>query len=477
MPRGFFYYLTVQINSGLIYNEFYWSYIRMIEKRYKRTNPYLTIIGSFAAIIAVGCLLLMLPFASSSGKSIGIINSLFMATSAVCVTGLSVVTVGVDFTVFGKVVMAALMEVGGLSFITIAVFFFTMLGAKIGITDSFMIRESLNQSSVKGLVPLVRKIVGISLSVQFLGTVINAFEFNKIYGSVPKAMGVSLFHSIASFNNAGFDVFGPDSMIPFRDNAVINITTMSMIFIGSLGFIVWDDIYRKKKWKKLKLHSKIVLVTTACLVIGGALIIKLTLRDPDFTWLQAAFASITCRTAGFTTYDLSALKDYPAAYLVFVFLMIIGASPCSTGGGIKTTTLAVVVLVLISYAKGQSTRVFKRRIGDSQIFKAFVLIGLCVAVVGTGTFLVSAIQPDIILAGGEKAGFAEILFEVASAFSTTGLSMGITSALNGANRVLLCLIMFCGRLGPLTIIGVVNKNWMSESKESIQYVEENVIIG
>lgn len=448
-----------------------------MKKNLKKTNPYLIIIISFAGVIAIGCVLLLLPAASSTGKSIGLVNSLFMATSAVCVTGLSVVTVGVDFTVFGKVVMAFLMEIGGLSFITIAVFFFAMLGARIGVTDRFIIRESLNQSSVKGLIPLVKKIVFISFSIQLAGALINAFEFVKYYETLGQAMGVSIFHSIAAFNNAGFDVFGPSSMILFKDNVPINLTTMVMIFLGSMGFVVMDDIIKKRSWKKLTLHSKIVLIATAVLVVGGTLLIKLTLRDPSFSWLQAAFSSITCRTAGFTTYDLANLKDYPASHIIFVLLMIIGASPCSTGGGIKTTTAAVMILSVVSYAKGKRTNVFKRKIGEAQIFKAYVLIGLCVLVVSIGTFLVSVIQPDIILADGTKAGLAEILFEVASAFSTTGLTMGITTALNSANRVLLCLIMFCGRLGPLTIVGVVNKNWMSESKEAIQYVEENIIIG
>lgn len=448
-----------------------------MKKRLKKTNPYFTIILSFAGVIAIGCILLLLPIASSTGKSIGLVNALFMATSAVCVTGLSVVTVCVDFTVFGKVVMALLMEIGGLSFITIAVFFFTMLGARIGLTDRFLIRESLNQSSVKGLITLIRKIVYISISVQLAGAIINTFELVKYYETFGQAMGVSIFHSVSAFNNAGFDIFGTSSMIPLKDNVLINTTTMAMIFLGSMGFIVMDDIFKKKSWNKLTLHSKIALITTLILVVGGTLLIKLTLRDPSFSWLQAAFSSITCRTAGFTTYDLANLKDYPASYIVFVLLMIIGASPCSTGGGIKTTTVAVMILAMVSYAKGKSTNVFKRKIGEAQIFKAYVLIGLCVLVVSMGTFLVSAIQPDIILADGTKAGLAEILFEVASAFSTTGLSMGITTALNSANRVLLCLIMFCGRLGPLTIIGVVNNNWMSESKEAIQYVEENIIIG
>ena len=378
--------------------------------------------------------------------------------------------------------MVILMEIGGLSFITIAIFFYTMIGAKIGVSNRFLLREALNQSSVSGLIPLVRKIVIISFSVQILCAGINMFSFVNYFDNWWDALGVSLFHSASAFNNAGFDIFGDlgeDSLIRFKDDILVNMTTISMIIIGSCGFVVLDDIFKKKfKWKRFSLHSKIAIVTTLFLIFGGALFIKATLRDPDFTWLQALFGSITCRTAGFTTYNLANLKDYPGAYLIYTVLMLIGASPCGTGGGVKTTTLAVVLIAIVFYARGKSARAFGRKISNEQIFKAFVLIGMCVIIVFLGTFLVSIVQTDRTLAGTtETYGMQEILFEVASAFSTTGLSMGITTSLNAGSRIILCFIMFFGRLGPLTIIGVVNKNWLGASKEEIKYVEENVIIG
>ena len=444
----------------------------------KKLHPYIVIILSFLSIIIAGTIALILPFATNSHESIGFTKSLFMSTSAVCVTGLSVVNVGADFTLYGQIVMIILMEIGGLSFITIAVFFFTMIGAKIGVSSRFLLRESLNQNTASGLIGLVRKIVLISLFIQAAFAAINMIELVKIYPTTEEALRVAIFHSAASFNNAGFDVFGSESMIPYKDNLILNSTTMGMIILGSMGFVVMDDIFRKKfKWRNFSLHTKLSLVTTLVLIFGGALLIKLTLRDPEFSWLQSLFGSITCRTAGFTTYDLSNLKNYPAAYMIFIILMMIGASPCSTGGGVKTTTFAVVIIAMFYFSMGKSIRAFKRKISHEQIFKAFVLLVFAIFIVIVGSFLVCINQPNMAYADGTKIGMNEIFFEVVSAFSTTGLSMGITNTLNPLNRILLCFIMFSGRLGPLTIIGVLNKNWMGYSNEDIQFIEESVIIG
>ena len=447
-----------------------------------KIHPYIIIIVSFLGIIIAGTILLVMPFTTKDFRTIGFVDSLFMATSAVCVTGLSVVNVGTTFTIYGKIVMMILMEIGGLSFITIAIFFYTMIGAKIGVSNRFLLREALNQSSVSGLVSLVRKIVIISFSVQLICAGINMFVFVKYYDTWYNALGASLFHSASAFNNAGFDIFGgidSDSLILFKDDVLINMTTIAMIILGSCGFVVMDDLFKKKfKWKKLTLHSKLAISTTIALIVMGTLFIKAAIREDGFSWLQALFGSVTCRTAGFTTYDLANLKDYPAAYVIYVILMLIGASPCGTGGGVKTTTIAVVIIAIFFYARGKQARAFGRKISNEQIFKAFVLIGTCVIIVVLGSFLVAIVQTDRTLVGTtEEFGIQEILFEVSSAFSTTGLSMGITTSLNAGSRIILCFIMFFGRLGPLTIIGVVNKNWLGASKEEIQYVEENVIIG
>ena len=435
----------------------------------RKIHPYFIIILTFLGVIFTGTLFLLFPVSGGNGKSIGFVDALFMSTSAVCVTGLGTVNVASGLSLFGKVILAILMEIGGLSILTIAIFFFTVLGAKLSVSNKFLLREALNQSSVKGVTTLVIKIIIWSSIIQTVGVILNMFALVPYFdGNFSKALGYSIFHSIASFNNAGFDAFGTDSMIGFKDNLMLNTSTMFLIIFGGIGFVVLSDIIKKRNWKLLQLHTKIVLITTGALIFFGALLIKLTAWT-DISWLQAFFTSVTCRTAGFTTYDMSELTKHPATYVIILFLMFIGASPCSTGGGIKTTTLAVALISTVYYARCKKAKVFKRKIDDAQIFKSFVLIGVGVMIVVFGTFIVSAAQPGL--------GLMESLFEVVSAFSTTGLSMGITSSLNVFNKLFICLIMFTGRLGPLTIIGLVNKNWMTESNEEIQYVEESVIIG
>ena len=439
----------------------------------KRISPYTIIILSFVGVVLLGTLCLAMPFASTTGESHGFVNSLFMSTSCVCVTGLGVVNPSTDYTMFGQITMIVLIEIGGLSFITIAVFFFTILGARIGVGSSFMLREALNQSSTNGVITLVRKIIVISFSIQIICAGINLIPIIKITnGDWGQAILMTLYHSAASFNNAGFDIFpGSISMIEYADNIILNITTIVMIVLGGIGFIVIDDVLRKRRWSKLSLHTKMTLVVTLMLITLGTVLIKLTYLDLSF--MQSLFASVTCRTAGFTTFDCSTLADHPATYLIMILLMIIGASSCSTGGGVKTSTFAIICITIGYYAVGKKTKLFKRSIADNQIFKAFVLVNVSVIFVVVSTFIVSVAQSI----SGDALGFQEVFFEVVSAFSTTGLSMGVTGALNTFNRIFLCFVMLFGRLGPLTVIGVVNKNWMADFKEPIGYPEENVIIG
>lgn len=459
----------------------------------KKIHPYLYIILSFVLIIAVGTILLLLPFSYTaeyrSTTYVGdyIANAFFMSSSAVCVTGLSVMPISVadNMSLFGQIVMILLMEIGGLSIITIAVFFFTIIGAKIGISNRFLLRESLNQNSLKGITSLVKSIVLLSVIVQSVGILVNwypLFEYTKYLsggsGNVGKALFISIFHAAASFNNAGFDIFGADGMLVFASDAymnyglsfgsmlTINLSTMIMIVTGSIGVVVIQDLFKSKfKWKRLNLHTKITIIATVILIVLGALLLKLTCFKMG--WLEAFFTSITCRTAGFQTYRMSDLPS--ASAVICMVLMIIGASPCSCGGGIKTTTFAIIVIAIYHYSIGKKTKAFYRGISDSQIFKAFVLTNVAIIISVLTTAIIVAIQPNFDL--GDTA------FEAVSAFSTTGLSRGITTSLYIPNKVIVSFLMLFGRLGPLTVIGVINKNWMSSSKEAIQYVEESVIIG
>ena len=439
----------------------------MIKGKKLRVHPYILIIMTFLGVILLGTFTLMLPISVNDGQLLNFVDALFTSTSCVCVTGLTVINVASRLSIFGKIVTALLMEIGGLSFLTIAVCFFALLGGKIGIGNRYLLKETLNQNSIAGIVQLVKRIIIISFVIQFVGAILNYLALMKYYDyNFLKTLGYSIYHSVASFNNAGFDIFGSDSMIPFKDDILLNISTMLLIICGGLGFIVISELVFKHSLRKLSIHSKIVLIMTFILIILGMLVFKLSMYN-DITWLQALFTSVTCRTAGFTSISLNELP--PAAYIMSIVLMFIGASPCSTGGGIKTTTLMVIFLTFIYYAQGKKPRLFHRRIADSSIFKAFVLFSITVLFVLTGTLIIGLIQPELT--------FEKLLFEVVSGFSTTGLTMGITTSLNTASRLIVCLLMFFGRIGPLTIIGVVNHNWMTESKENIQYVEERIIVG
>ena len=459
----------------------------------KKIHPYLYIIFTFISVIVIGMILLSLPFAYNKEyieeTSIGnyFANAFFMSSSAVCVTGLSVMPSGLigDMSVFGKIVMILLMEIGGLSIITIAVFFFTIMGAKIGISNSFILRESLNQKTSKEITNLVKSIVILSVTVQVLGILINwypIFEYTKYLnggtGNVGEALFMSVFHAAASFNNAGFDILGPESTVMFSSAehasygisaasmVTFNISTMLMIFCGGIGIVVFKDVFKCRfKWKKMNLHTKITLITTVCLIVFGTLFVKLTCMEMG--WLEALFTSITCRTAGFQTYRMSELT--PAASMVCMTLMLIGASPCSCGGGIKTTTFAIIMMSIFFYARGKKAKAFNRSLEHDQILKAFILVNVAICSCIFVSAIVVWIQPDLNL--------GDVLFEVVSAFSTTGLSRGITTDLAISNKVIISFMMLLGRLGPLTVIGTVNKNWINPPKEMIRYVEESVIIG
>lgn len=436
-------------------------------KRKRKRIPYKVIVLSYLSVIIVGTILLWLPWSTRSGEQLKFIEALFMATSSVCVTGLSVVTnVGTTFTVFGKVVIAILIEIGGLSFITFAVFFFIITGAKIGIANRFLIKEALNQNALMGIVKLIKVIVKISFLIQLIGVMINFFAL-KSYYPFWKTIGISIFHSISSFNNAGFDIFETElSMIPYSSNLLLNINTMILIILGGIGFLVIDEVIRKRKWQKFSLNTKIVLQTTIFLIIAGTVLLKMAMKN-EYTWLEAIFQSVSARTAGFASSDTSQLNN--PAYLTILSLMIIGASPGSTGGGLKTTTFFVLIATIVSYARGKPTSAYYRKIHHDSVFKAFSLVALALMFLFLIILSISFSEPNL--------GLREIIFEVFSAFGTVGLSMGITNQLNTISLILLSSTMFVGRLGPLTMISIWNSRWLSETEGNIQYVEERIIIG
>ena len=439
----------------------------------KNISPYFKICFTFAIVILLGALLLMLPFAVNAGyESLNFVDALFMATTSVCVTGLTVVpNIGAEISVFGKIVIALLIEIGGLSFITIFTLFIVLMGCKIGISNRFLLKESLNSNSLKGIVGFIKKVVFMALSFQTFGFILNCLAFSAYSDKPLTVIGVALFHTIASFNNSGLDIFGDLgvagdlSMIPFSADIFVNINTMILIVIGGLGFMVIDDIFRKRRWKKFSISTKIVLLTTLFLIFAGALLLKLA--NNSNTWLECFMMSISSRTAGFQTIQCADLNT--GEFCVINFLMFIGASPGSTGGGIKTTTFFVIIITIITIALGKKPVVFKREIARGIIVKSLALATTAILFCFVAVFLICLIDPNLEV---EK-----IIFEVISAFSTTGLSMGITQSLSWGSELVIIFMMYFGRLGPLTILSLINRNWRTGSENGVRYVEEKVVIG
>ncbi len=437
----------------------------------KRIPPLVVIVLSFALIILIGMLLLKLPFAVNDGQYLRWVDSLFLATSAVCVTGLvPIPNIGETLSVFGKIILCLLVQIGGLGFVTIGVFVLTIIGAKIGLSERYLIKEALNQNKATELIKLVKSIVFTTLIIEAIGCVFNFMVFIQDFDFF-KALGISIFHSVSSFNNAGFDILGSTSLITYSDNVLLNITTTSLIILGGIGFVVIRDVIEHRSFTKLSIHSKIVIKMTIGLIITGTLFLKLSEGD-NITWLQAYFQSVTARTAGFST--ISYASVHSSTILIMILLMFIGASPCSTGGGIKTTTFYTMIKSITSFAKGKKTIVYNRKISEETKLKAFTLTVLA---------FMSALAVTLIILMLEKNNSLGItvenmLFETVSAIATVGLSVGITPILCPLSKILLCFLMFLGRLGPLTIIGLWKKNWaITVTEDQLDYIEEKIIIG
>ncbi|MGM9900200.1 MAG: TrkH family potassium uptake protein [Bacilli bacterium] len=450
-------------------------------KKKKKSSPFLIILLSFVIIIFLGTICFMLPFAST-GDNLTFVEALFTSTSAVCVTGLSVIpNIGETLTLFGKIVLATLIEIGGLGLITLTLFVITILGIKISIRNKFLLREALNQDSTVGISGILKAIVLITFSIQIVGTIINFFilkysvGFDGLGYTDIQILGYSAFHTISSFNNAGFDLFGASSLTDtmFSTNVLFNLNTMVLIILGGLGFIVILDLLSFKRWKNLQLHTKIVLITTLFLIIIGTLLLwGLT----DMNFLQALFQSVSARTAGFATKDLSEIRGTPG-FIIHIILMFVGASPCSVGGGIKTTTLFVLIISMFSYATGKKPIVFNRRIASASVIKAFTLVVLALSFIFTMSIIVSTIELNFGILQNKSHGLDEIIFEVFSAFGTVGNSTGITCELTVPSQLILCIVMFTGRLGPLTIMNLWNRHWLVDNTSDVKYVKKSIIIG
>ncbi|OMG48847.1 Trk family potassium uptake protein [Paenibacillus macerans] len=441
-------------------------------KKISFSPPQILVLG-FALIILLGSLLLMLPISSAAGEMLPFVDALFTATSATCVTGLVVVDTGTYFSTFGQIVIMLLIQVGGLGFMTMATLFSLVLKRKISLKDRLILQEAMNQNTMEGIVRLIRKVLLYSLVIESCAALLFAIRwaFDMPLG---RALYFGVFHAVSMFNNAGFDLFGEyRSLTLYVADPLVNFVAMFLIVSGGIGFIVLSDIIDFRRRRKLSLHSKVVLSMTSALIVVGALVIFIfeftnprTLAPLGWggKFWAALFQSVTPRTAGANTVDIGALRQ--ASQFFMIILMFIGASPSSTGGGIKTTTFTILVGAVISMIRGQSDLVlFRYRMAQERIFKAVTITMLAL-------FLVVAVA--MVLSTTEDASFLSILFETTSAFGTVGLSMGLTGKLTVIGKILISFTMFAGRLGLLTLAYALGPK---KGKELYRHPEGKMIIG
>lgn len=427
----------------------------------KRQSPGRIIALGFALVILLGSVLLMLPCSIQDGVTVRYIDALYTSTSAVCVTGLIAIDAGDTFTPLGQFFLGSLIQIGGLGVTAVGAGIILAMGKRVNLKGRSLIREAMNLDSGKGMVRFVKSIFLTTLVFELSGAVLSFTVFIQDYPPL-RAAGISLFHSVAAFNNSGFDILGNlQNMIPYRDNVMLNLVTCGLIFFGGIGFLVIQEILKKRFcWRKFSMHTKVVLSVSVVLIATGAVLIKLT---EDVTWLGAFFHSVSARTAGFSTYPLGTFST--PGLLVLTALMFIGASPGSTGGGIKTSTFFVLLQGIKSAATNETEKGFHYSIPSDAFRKAAVITLIALGVILTGTYLMVVMEPGISL--------MDALFEVTSAFGTVGLSTGITPGLSDGSKLLSVLIMYIGRLGPLTIASL----WHFTQGERIRYPNGNIAIG
>lgn len=436
------------------------------------TPPRVLALG-FAVIILTGAILLSLPLAAADGRPVPFLDALFTATSATCVTGLVVVDTGTRFSTFGQLVILTLIQIGGLGFMAVATIIMVLLGRRITLRDRLLIREAFNQVSLAGMVALVRAVIFLTLAVELSGALLLSLDFVPRFGW-GRGLYYSLFHAVSAFNNAGFDLMGGfRSFTSFVGNPLVSLTIAGLLIIGGLGFSVLIELVHLRSFRDLSLHAKLVLVTTAVLLLTGiSLILMLEWNNPrtlghlpfGVRLLASFFQSATPRTAGFNTLDIGSLR--PATLLILIVLMFIGASPGSTGGGVKTTTVGTLVATVWSTVRGQEEiGFFERRIPVELVLRALTIVSLSLGLLLAVTLGLTIVEPF---------PFLSLLFEATSAFGTVGLSTGITPYLSKAGRVLLIVLMYTGRLGPLTLTVAMAHHGRAVA---VKHPEERIIVG
>ena len=442
-----------------------------MKKKPVKLSPNQIIALGFLGIILAGALLLMLPIANRTGQGLSFLDSLFTSTSATCVTGLVVADTWTQFNFLGQLILLVLIQVGGLGYMTMVLMATMLLGRKVGLRQRSLMMESVSADRLSDVLTLLRYILGGTAVIEGIGAVLLAIRFVPELG-FSQGIWYAIFHSISAFCNAGFDLMGfrepYSSLTGYADDPLVNLTVCALILLGGLGFLVWREIWTKRlRLRRYSLHAKLMLAGTIALTLGGTALFFIAERDNLLSGMGAGeqilaslFQAVSPRTAGFNTVDLASLTS--GGGLLTIVLMFVGAGPGSTGGGVKVTTVVVCLLTLIAYIRGRrEVGAFNRRLDEEQIHRALAGVTLYMVLALTGGFLILATQPFPL---------QDALFEVFSAMSTVGLSTGITRDLSALNRGVLIVMMFCGRIGSLSMMMALAERLPPRVKDPVEHI-------
>lgn len=462
---------------------------KTLHKQYKKLGiSAVRRIGfSFFAVILIGSILLSLPMSHSVHSTSSYLDHLFVATSATCVTGLVTHVTASEYTLFGQIVIILLIQIGGLGFLTLMSMFFVLLKRKLTYANKIVMQEALNRNSLNETGIYIKRVIKYTVCFELIGAICLAFVFIPQFG-ILKGIYYSLFHAISAFCNAGFDILGNNSLVPYVGNIWINLVICGLIIAGGLGFVVWIDLrysylhykerfkyFKLKKYlQSLSLHTKIVLISTFTLIFGGTLVIFLleyhnTLQTLPLSQkiLASFFQSVTLRTAGFATVDMASLHQ--ATKFFMSMIMFIGGSPAGTAGGVKTVTFVIGLLYVRASMRGdENIHVFKRTIDDQIVKRVLTIMLISFAIALTGLFILSI---------SEQADFIDLLFEVFSAFATVGLTAGLTPTLTFVGKIVIIILMYIGRIGPITMILIFVRKYNAKKGKDVNYIKEHILIG
>lgn len=444
----------------------------MQKKNKRRLSPVQILALGFAIVIFIGACLLTLPISSRDGSMTPFVDCIFTSTSAVCVTGLVTLNTAEHWSYFGKTIIIMLIQIGGLGFMSFATMFSLLLGKRITLKERLIMQEAMNSFSLQGLVKLAKYVLIFTFSVEGIGALFLSTKFIPQYGPL-KGAYFSIFHSISAFCNAGFDLTG-NSLVPYVNNSVVILTISGLIIAGGLGFSVWAEIYNFKSIKKLSVHARLVIFMTIFLIFGGWILMFLFEMNNPATienlpmkgkLLASLFAAVTPRTAGFNSISTADMTNGGTA--LTIILMFIGGSPGSTAGGIKTATLGVLLMTVISVIKGrEDTEMFERTISKELVYRAFVITVIAAGVVIATTMILTITEPG--------ASLEYIVYEATSAFATVGITLGLTPKLSIIGKIIIALTMYIGRVGPLTLVLALSSK---KNGSSVKYPESKILVG